>query len=29
MITGSAPINRDIIDFFKIAAGCPVYEGYG
>ena len=29
MITGSAPINREVIDFMKIAVGCPIYEGYG
>jgi len=29
MITGSAPINKEVIDFLKIAVGCPIYEGYG
>jgi long-chain acyl-CoA synthetase len=29
MLTGSAPIHRDVIDFLKISAGCPIYEGYG
>eukprot|EP01017_Pseudomicrothorax_dubius_P029894 TRINITY_DN3671_c0_g3_i1.p1 TRINITY_DN3671_c0_g3~~TRINITY_DN3671_c0_g3_i1.p1 ORF type:complete len:675 (-),score=177.18 TRINITY_DN3671_c0_g3_i1:69-2093(-) len=29
MITGSAPISTDVIDFFKLSAGCPVFEGYG
>ena len=29
MITGSAPLEKDIIDFLKIAMCCPFYEGYG
>lgn len=29
MITGSAPIQREVIDFLKVTAGCPIYEGYG
>ena len=29
LVTGSAPLSKDIIDFFKIATSCPFYEGYG
>ncbi len=29
LVTGSAPLSKDIIDFLKIATGCPFYEGYG
>jgi long-chain acyl-CoA synthetase len=29
MITGSAPIQGDILDFMKIAVGCPIIEAYG
>jgi long-chain acyl-CoA synthetase len=29
MLTGSAPISAEIIDFIKIVACCPVIEGYG
>jgi len=29
MVTGSAPIAREVIDFLKIAVSCPIYEGYG
>lgn len=29
MMTASAPISEDVIEFLKIAAGCPIYEGYG
>ena len=29
MITGSAPIAKEVISFLKIAFSCPIYEGYG
>ena len=29
MITGSAPIKKDIFDFMKVIMCCPFYEGYG
>ncbi len=29
MVTGSAPIQKEVINFLKIAACCPIYEGYG
>lgn len=29
MVTGSAPIQADILDFMKIAVCCPIIEGYG
>ncbi len=29
MVTGSAPISRDVIDFLKICCSCPILEGYG
>lgn len=29
MITGSAPLSKEVCDFFKIAVGCPLIEGYG
>lgn len=29
LITGSAPISSDILDFFKISLGIHIYELYG
>ena len=29
MLTASAPISGDILEFLKIVACCPVLEGYG
>lgn len=29
MVTGSAPISSDVIDFLKICCSCPILEGYG
>ena len=29
MASGSAPISPEVIDFLKIANGCPIFEGYG
>jgi long-chain acyl-CoA synthetase len=29
MITGSAPIDKQVLEFFKVCFSCPVLEGYG
>jgi long-chain acyl-CoA synthetase len=29
MVTGSAPISAEVLDFMKIACCCPIIEGYG
>ena len=29
MLTGSAPIDKQVIDFLKIVFSCPIQEGYG
>ena len=29
MVTGSAPISSEVIDFLKICCSCPILEGYG
>jgi len=29
MITGSAPISKEVLKFLKIAFSCPINEGYG
>lgn len=29
MLTGSAPISKEILNFLKVAIAVPIYEGYG
>jgi len=29
MVTGSAPVSPDILDFMKVVLCCPIMEGYG
>lgn len=29
MITGSAPLSKEVAEFLKIALSCPMIEGYG
>jgi len=29
MVTGSAPLSKEVLEFLKIVICCPVIEGYG
>lgn len=29
VLTGSAPISEEVLQFFRVCLSCPVYEGYG
>jgi long-chain acyl-CoA synthetase len=29
MLTASAPIDKQVLEFFKVCFHCPVMEGYG